>query len=39
MTAIGESVQVTGSKQYVRVYERIGQTDQYQPIPLDIAAI
>lgn len=39
MKAIGESVQVTGSKQYVRVYERVGNTDQYQPIPLDIAAV
>jgi hypothetical protein len=39
MTAIGESVQVTGSKQYVRVYERIGQTDAYQPISLDIASV
>lgn len=39
MKAISESVQVIGSKQYVRVYERVGQTDQYQPIPLDIAAV
>ncbi|MFT4190877.1 MAG: DUF3164 family protein [Comamonas sp.] len=39
MKAIGESVQVTGSKQYVRVYERVGQTDTYQPIALDIAAV
>lgn len=39
MKAISESVQVTGSKQYVRVYERVGETDAYKPIPLDIAAI
>lgn len=37
MAAIGESVQVVGSKQYVRFYERVGDTDQYVPISLDIA--
>lgn len=37
MTAIGESVQVVGSKQYIRFYERVGDTDQYIPISLDIA--
>jgi hypothetical protein len=39
MTAIGESVQVVGSKQYVRFYERVGDTDQYAAISLDIAAV
>lgn len=39
MTAIGEAVQVVGSKCYIRVYERIGDTDQYQPIALDIAGV
>ena len=39
MQAIGESLQVVGSKEYVRFYERIGTTDQYQPISLDIAAV
>lgn len=39
MKAIGEAVQVTGSKAYVRVYERIGETDQYRPIPLDVAGV
>lgn len=39
MTAIGESLQVVGSKEYVRFYERIGNTDQYRPISLDIAAV
>jgi len=37
--AIGEAVQVVGSKSYIRVYERIGETDQYQPIALDIAGV
>ena len=39
MKAIGESVQVVGSKQYARFYERIGDTDQYAAISLDIAAV
>lgn len=39
MTAIGESLQVVGSKEYVRFYERIGDTDQYRPINLDVAAV
>lgn len=39
MQAIGEAVQVVGSKSYIRVYERIGDSDQYAPIPLDIASI
>ena len=39
MKAIGESLQVVGSKEYVRFYERIGTTDQYRPISLDVAAV
>ena len=39
MAAIGEAVQVVGSKSYIRVYERIGETDQYQPVALDIAGV
>lgn len=39
MQAIGEAVQVVGSKSYLRVYERIGDSDQYASIPLDIASI
>jgi hypothetical protein len=30
---------VVGSKSYIRVYERIGDTDQYRPISLDIAGV
>jgi hypothetical protein len=37
MTAISESVQIIGSKQYIRVYKRVGDTDKYEPISLDIA--
>jgi hypothetical protein len=39
MQAIGDSVSVVGSRSYIRVYERIGQTDAYQAIPLDIASV
>lgn len=39
MEAIGEAVQVVGSKSYIRVYERIGDSDQYKPISLDIAGV
>lgn len=39
MKAIGEAVQVVGSRSYIRVYKRVGDSDEYQPIPLDIAAV
>lgn len=39
MQAIGEAVQVTGSKQYVRVLERVGDTEQYRAIALDVAGV
>ena len=39
MKAIGDACQVVGSKSYVRVYERIGDSDQYAAIPLDIAGV
>jgi len=38
MQAIGESLQVVGSKEYVRFYERVGE-DRYEPISLDVAAV
>jgi hypothetical protein len=38
MTAITESVQITGTKQYLRVYER-DANGEYQNIPLDVAAL
>ncbi len=37
MQAISEAVQVVGSKSYIRVYERIGDTGEYRAIPLDVA--
>lgn len=39
MQAIKDSIQSTGTAVYVRVYQRIGDTDQYQAIPLDLAAV
>jgi len=39
MEAISEAVQVVGSRSYIRVYERIGDSDQYRPIALDIAGV
>lgn len=39
MVAIGEAIQIVGSRSYIRVYERIGESDQYQPIALDIAGV
>lgn len=39
MDAIADAVQVTGSKSYVRIYERIGETERYQPISLNIAEV
>lgn len=37
MRAIGEALQVAGSKSYVRLYERIGDSDKYRHISLDMA--
>lgn len=38
MRAIGEALQVVGSKSYIRCYERDDATGQYLPIALDVAA-
>lgn len=39
MQALRESVAVASSKSYVRVYERVGDSDRYAPIPLDVAGV
>jgi Protein of unknown function (DUF3164) len=39
MEAISDSVQVVGSSSYVRVYERVGDSDQYRQIALDLASV
>lgn len=39
MQAIADACQVIGSKAYVRFYERVGDSDQYKAISLDIAGV
>ncbi|WP_175857059.1 DUF3164 family protein [Burkholderia anthina] len=39
MQAIGDSIRVTGSKPYIRLYERVEDTEEYRAISLDLAAI
>lgn len=39
MQAISDAVTVVATSAYVRVYERVGDTDQYQPISLDLAKV
>ncbi|MFH1157076.1 MAG: DUF3164 family protein [Pseudomonadota bacterium] len=39
MLAISESLQVAGSKSYMRIYQRIEQTKAWQVISLDLAAL
>jgi len=39
MEAIADSIQITGSKSYIRLYERCGDTDQFKPIALDLAKL
>lgn len=39
MQAISDSITVVGTSSYVRVYERIGGSDCWRAIPLDLAAV
>lgn len=39
MEAIADSIQQNNTSIYVRFYERVGQTEIYQPIALDVAVI
>jgi hypothetical protein len=39
MDAISDALQVVGSKSYIRVYERIENTDKYKQVALDIAGV
>lgn len=39
MQAVKDSILVSGTAVYVRIYKRIASTDQYQAIPLDLAAV
>lgn len=39
MVALKDSIQVNGTAVYIRVYQRVGDTDRYDPINLNIAAV
>jgi len=39
MEALKDSIQVNGTAVYIRVYQRVGETDRYDPINLNIAAV
>ena len=39
MTAINDSLTVESSRSYLRVYERVGNTDQWKQIPLDLSGV
>lgn len=39
MEAIADSIKIIGSKRYIRLYERVGETEQYVPISLDVASV
>jgi hypothetical protein len=39
MRAISDSVQVSSSKSYLRFYERVGDSEQWQAISLDLASV
>lgn len=39
MDALRDALKSNGTAVYIRVYERIGTTDQYKPISLDIASL
>jgi CRISPR/Cas system Type II protein with McrA/HNH and RuvC-like nuclease domain len=39
MNALKDSIQSAGTAVYIRIYKRVGETDQYQAVPLDLAAV
>jgi hypothetical protein len=39
MAAVKDSILVSGTAVYIRVYERIGDSDNYKAIPLDLAVV
>lgn len=39
MEALKDSIQVNGTAVYIRVYQRVGATDRYEPINLNIAVV
>jgi len=39
MEALKDSIQITSTSQYLRLYERVGETEQYRQIAMDIAGL
>ncbi|MBU1564250.1 MAG: DUF3164 family protein [Proteobacteria bacterium] len=39
MAAINDSLTVAGSREYVRIYERVQDSDRWEQIPLDVAGV
>lgn len=39
MAAIHESIQITGTRSYVRIYRRKGEGQDYEAVPLDISSV
>lgn len=39
MLAISDAIQVVGSKSYVRIYKRVGDSEKWVPISLDVASV
>jgi hypothetical protein len=39
MEALKDSIQITATSQYLRLYERVGDSDKYQQISMDIAGL
>lgn len=39
MQALKDSIQSVGTAVYIRVYMRVDDSDQYHPVPLDLAAV
>ncbi|HFZ7939648.1 TPA: DUF3164 family protein [Salmonella enterica subsp. enterica serovar Birkenhead] len=39
MRAINDAILIVGSKKYVRLYQRVGDSNQYVPLSLDLAAV
>jgi hypothetical protein len=39
MQALKDSIQSAGTAVYIRIYKRVGESDQYQAVTLDLAAV
>ena len=39
MDALDESLQVVGNRTYIRIYERVGDSDEYRPLSLGVSGV